>query len=318
VNEVFLAKIGVIIQGPLITYGQGPNNSPDGFDTTETILANCYKIKCLEFNYIVSTWVQMKERERCINSDLMQNDISVLASNIPDIFDPDHRYKQRYGTLVGMDVLEQEHQCSFYVKIRTDMLMPDAFWDWIKDISSQNNNKLGISELYHSNPFYMGDFIYAGNRVVFRNMLDAFMRYESEIFHPLIAIDDGIKYCQCLNFFNFDRYSFRKVYVAFVFVFKKNYLNFLWNYFVTESIATVPKNVWCDIEWRGRKISDFINIHAFSFRQYSSHPDDMSILRNVVTFLEGYSSYWVKCKKHRLITIAIPLACKIMRRLKLC
>jgi hypothetical protein len=28
-----IKRIGVIIQGPLVSFGQGPNNSPTGFET---------------------------------------------------------------------------------------------------------------------------------------------------------------------------------------------------------------------------------------------------------------------------------------------
>jgi hypothetical protein len=38
-------EIGVVIQGPLITYGQGPNISVSGFNTLETILLNIERIQ---------------------------------------------------------------------------------------------------------------------------------------------------------------------------------------------------------------------------------------------------------------------------------
>ena len=50
------ALIGVIIQGPLITFGQGPNNSIEGFNSYYTITENIKAINRLGFNYIISTW----------------------------------------------------------------------------------------------------------------------------------------------------------------------------------------------------------------------------------------------------------------------
>ena len=61
-------KIGIVIQGPLVTYGQGPNNSNGGFYSLETILENVERMSKFGFCYIVSTWVPLNIQEKEMNN----------------------------------------------------------------------------------------------------------------------------------------------------------------------------------------------------------------------------------------------------------
>lgn len=98
-------KLGVVIQGPLVTYGQGPNNSRSGFSTLTTIEKNVENIKKNGFCYIVSTWLPTTTEEQNVLFALKHNEIAVCQNTVPKLFDPDHRYKQHYGVFKGAEFI---------------------------------------------------------------------------------------------------------------------------------------------------------------------------------------------------------------------
>ena len=49
-------KIGLVIQGPIISYGQGPNINKNGFDATKCIYENIKNFKDLVECIVISTW----------------------------------------------------------------------------------------------------------------------------------------------------------------------------------------------------------------------------------------------------------------------
>lgn len=55
--------ISFVIQGPLVTFGQGPNNSSVGFNTYESIVANVERIDKMNSDYIVVTWLPKNDNE---------------------------------------------------------------------------------------------------------------------------------------------------------------------------------------------------------------------------------------------------------------
>jgi hypothetical protein len=55
----------------------------------------------------------------------------------------------------------------YVVKVRTDMLMPEFFWDYVQ---AHLDDRLIVSELF--TPFYVGDFIYATSRTTMLIFLD--------------------------------------------------------------------------------------------------------------------------------------------------
>jgi len=186
-------KIGVIIQGPLVTYGQGPNNSVCGFDTFKTIVENIETIKLLGFEYIVSTWDPVSDLEINIVAQLREAKIDVLICKIPSMTDPDHRYKHHYGIMKGVDHLTACGKIEILINIRTDMIISRVLFNWIIAHIYSYPARMVVSELLKNEAFYIGDFVYAAKTEVIQKFLNNFLHFQSTNLHPSIASDIGIK-----------------------------------------------------------------------------------------------------------------------------
>lgn len=57
-----------IIQGPVITFGQGPNNRIEGFNAFSIIAENIKNILSLGHSCILCAWKPKNERERLLIS----------------------------------------------------------------------------------------------------------------------------------------------------------------------------------------------------------------------------------------------------------
>ncbi len=97
------------------------------------------------------------------------------------------------------ELLQIEGDITHLVKIRTDMLMPEEFWEWAYTVSEKNEKKLYVSELMNR-PYYLGDFVYLADKNIFLSYLTTVVNYQSHIIHPSIAFDMGIKHCEARNF----------------------------------------------------------------------------------------------------------------------
>ena len=309
-------KLGVIIQGPLISFGQGPNNSNGGFDTLAAILENVARLNKHDLCYIVSTWSPSSEQEQSIFNALEKVNITLLHNLSPQLFDPDHRYKQHYGVLKGAEALLQKcGDITHLVKIRTDMLMPEAFWEWAYVISGINEKKLYVSELMNR-PFYQGDFIYLANRESFLAFLTTVTNYKSRIIHPSIAFDMGIKNCEARNFgVIYGRGYFGRIRFLIDFFLRTDTVRKYWNQFISKHIGVLPEVIWIDIKWRDRRIGSFLEGSWFKFDN-SEITQGIAFRKNMRTLIREYKTYWAKCSKSQKKIILVTtnrLAMKIYK-----
>jgi hypothetical protein len=258
-------SFGVIIQGPLVSLaGQIPGNPVTRFNNLETILKNTANIARLGGSYVVSTWTAENDEEKTIVEGIKDAHIPLVThpNNFPG--DADHRYKQRFGTMFGLTTLEKTGESPFWVKIRTDMLMPEEFWKWVLEKAASPSNKLGISELTKGMPFFMGDFVYAAKRDVFYDFLKCITDYKYDLLYPTIGIDDGLKYSNHKKYFSFRSY-FQKMRIMYLFVFREKLLVRLWNSFITKEFEVMPRDIWTKIIWRGRPMAFFVSPDKFKF-----------------------------------------------------
>jgi hypothetical protein len=292
-------KLGVIIQGPLISFGQGPNNSNAGFDTLETILENVARMKRYGLLYILSTWSPSNEQEQIIIDALKDANINIIHNLSPQLFDPDHRYKQHFGVLKGAEaLLERCVDITHFVKIRTDMLMPESFWEWVYVISSRNEHKLYVSELMDK-PFYQGDFIYLADREIFMAFLTTVVNYKSRIIHPSVAFDMGLKHCEAQNFgVVYGRGFFGRISFLLDFILRTGVTKKYWNQFISKHIGVMPEVIWIDIKWRGRRIESFLKGAWFKFDNLEI-TQDIAFFDNLKSLFREYKIYWAKCRKSR-------------------
>lgn len=259
-------RLVVVIQGPLVTYGQGPNNSSNGFSVAETVKKNISAITEEQLPYIYVTWPPKNPTENRILYELKANKLNVSVINVPRWDDPDHRRKHHFSIRRGIELLGLVGNPSDYwvLKLRSDMTMPPSFWSWSKLIVAENDDRLYVSELYRA-PFLMGDFIYLAKLNVMLSFLECIEKYGPFKFHPSISSDISVKYSisrgVSTNYMGgFGRLRF----LAGSLLLTKKYIR-SWNQVLETSLATMPEPIWQEIEWRGRKMRLILDSTGFVF-----------------------------------------------------
>lgn len=240
-----MKSVGVVIQGPLLSFGQGPNNSASGFDVQGTIRANVEQLQQRGLSYVISTWMPSNEREKQVLDGL--RDLNVKPLPIPPKFDPDHRYKHHYGIAMAARDMSQD----YLVKIRADMLMPSAFWNWVL---SSMDDRLIVSELLM--PLYLGDFVYAGKKKVLMDFLST--QLAGPNLHPSVTSDIGLRYMVSKT-----RTQWPGTLSALLF--RQKEVISTWNVFIAKHINVVPKDIWNSLVWRGSPIGEVVRSESFRF-----------------------------------------------------
>jgi hypothetical protein len=173
-----ILKWSLVIQGPLVGFGYGPNNSKTGFIAEETIRENIKTFTPYVSKIIVSTWVgsgfQLTENE-------LRSGVVLLESKIPYEIRPDNRLKQFASTLPGVNYLRKNSQATHVLKIRTDQLVNPSVIKWLDNffidhaaefIDEETTQKsfLIFSEFRKDTPFYFWDFFVDPNNL--RNLIN--------------------------------------------------------------------------------------------------------------------------------------------------
>lgn len=271
----------IIIQGPLKTYGQGPNNSLEGFDSSKYILQNINRITEAGFDYLLVTWeFDWINETEAVN--FLKNEVkSRLIIDYPEsVFDPDHRYKHHYALSKAFEHINLDIY-THVGKIRTDQLMPQEYFEYIRDI---DDDKLIVSELMKGNSFYLGDFIYFGKIQVFKDFI--YSQLVPRILHPIIANNIGLRYYLKKNQIN-------RLFLLFVYLTNQSKIDKMWADFVETEISLLPSEICKQIKWRERYLSDIIDFSKFLF--FSSNGLKYPILSytqtNVKYLYYGYIKY---------------------------
>ena len=255
-------KFGVIIQGPVISYGSGGrNDNPEGFDSTDTIKKNIEIIsKYIPISNIVfSGWSS--------DSEINITNINKIFFTDPYNFDYLNQKRQFYTIKKGFDYLSRDNEIQYFIKIRTDQFIPSIFWEWILSSYQKLDNQVLVSEFYNNSPFAFGDFILGSSKKIFSIFINS---QESN----RLSINGSRNMV-----FKYLRYS----YIDFGFQISKNYLLndlslFLkfdqiyksWNGCVNSSFFSIPLDIYKDIEWRGLSMGKrFENLQQiFTFKAY--------------------------------------------------
>lgn len=257
-------KIGVVIQGPLVTYGDGPNNIPSGFSVFESIQSNVRLLAKEHIPCIVSTWLPRTTTEREVLIQLRKAKIPYTIHTPPQLIDPYNCYKQHLSILFGMKPLLKQ-KCQYIVKIRTDQVLPEAFYSWLKLYTQNHQKRLLVSELLKHHPFYLGDFIIGAEAHTFISYLKGILKHPQAIYFPLSAFDDGLKYLLETNRLIYNRYIPRWLYTYYLILFQHGLLSNIWNSFLRDKISVIPFSIWKEVIWRGKKMSVVVSPEAFQF-----------------------------------------------------
>ena len=256
---------GLIIQGPIISFGQGPNNVEAGFSALNSIETNIIKFLPYVSKIVVSTW----ENSGLNFQDKYFSKV-VLIENIPPENDPDNRAKQFTSTYSGAKYLTLNSQVTHILKIRTDQLIDPKIIDWFNYFFSKYDNStseelnyqesfLFFSDMMKNNPFYMGDFIFAGKSNDIVSFCKSNLKFKGKNIHPEIGKDYILKHL-LLNSSLFWNFFYKNI--PFLWQVSNNSNNAIqsyWTYVMKKNMAVIPSSFFWSIVWRNRLMSDVIS-----------------------------------------------------------
>jgi hypothetical protein len=285
-NSHMNKKFGVIIQGPIISYGSGGrNDNPEGFDSTDTIKENIDRIsKHIPINNIVfSGW--------STDSGINVENIKKIFNKDPYSFDYLNQKRQFYTIKKGFDYLSHNSEIQYYVKIRTDQLFPKIFWEWITQLNQKLDNQVLVSEFYNNAPFVFGDFVICSSKKNFSKFINSQKLKRHSINGSRNMV---LKY---LNYVTSNRkVEFSKNYLLndFKLVLKFDQLHDIWINYITSSFFSIPLNIFKDIDWRGiRMDTRFENLdQIFLYNTVYSEKHTFML------FKTEYSRYFSFVKKY--------------------
>jgi hypothetical protein len=255
--------ITVLIHGPVKSYGIGPNKNVDGWECTESIIANAWNAKNLNLEVYLSIAINSS-----INKVPTQNLIDcgqkqTFFYDSSQIAEPDNRIKQRMGLSAALTQMKAQSVVSYVLIIRTDMLMPQSFWVWVEGL--EKNLRFRDSPLFYcselnAEPFYIGDFIFLSTIERLEKMLGNLLLNPRALIHPISNCELGL--------------SLLKNNLPLPNVGRVNVFKFLHRFFklreswgeLAQSIGTPPKDVYSQIEWRGVPMWGIFDLNSFEFK----------------------------------------------------
>lgn len=267
--------IGIVIQGPVKSYGQGPVQSAAGYDATSDILETADILTRLEIPFVISGW----EGERKKAGISVPSSVAWLESP-PLRNDPDNRQKQFVSTWAGFQYLRNASSPPEYIfKIRTDQVWSEEFFHWLAEdrpaatvpLSSFQNDYLLFSDSIENHPYYLGDFILGGRADDFKRFLRSFLDYPaSKPAHPVIGYDYVIRYL--LRDPAFKNCLLRGVPLWWQAAHTKRGAPLVpyWHYARRSFFSLIPRKYFISMRWRGGKVEEIIRetvLNRFRFNE---------------------------------------------------
>ena len=273
-------NFGVIIQGPVHSYGSGgKNDNPEGFNSIETIKENLSTLK--KFvpmeNIVLSGW----DTDETIE-DL---EITQYKSKDPYSFDYLNQKRQFYTIKKGFSLLHTNEKIEYFIKIRTDQSIPLIFWEWITEMEEELNKKILVSEFYNNSPYAFGDFIICSCKKKFSDFINSqnlsrlsINGSRNMVLKYLIYNSNNMANRFTKNYLINDI----KFFLKFDFMFKK------WSESFRNEFFSIPINIFKKIVWRGKTMEDrFEDLEEiFSFKNNQSENYTFRSIR------AEYNRYW--------------------------
>jgi len=268
-------KIGLIIQGPITTYGNGPNNAPMGFDAKNCINSNINKFTPLVDQIVISTWTG-----NGLSPGEFGHSVHILENTPITDWDYDNQRKQFYSTSQAVDWLAKNTSCTHVIKIRTDQDFPVELIDWVYELyQSQSgvipgqSGPIVFSEGIKQENFYIGDFIFIAAIDDMKKLCNAVLN-EGKQLHPINANDYVLKFIgHIIPTSGVGGAITNSIALA------KNHRNFqnLWISVLKNRITVLPKEIYTKIIWRGKPMLEVLPSleTAFYF-----HGDIQAVIRN--------------------------------------
>jgi len=260
-------KWGLVVQGPRFSTGlkgivrlvpDSPNVNSKGYDSLLDITRNLTRAREFFDRAVISGW----------SGDIFDlgkidtNWCAQISSEIPKL-DWDNRRKQIVSTLSGVDFLEGQG-ITHILKIRSDQLLPEGFFWWLTNVwaNGEEESKLLVSDALSTEPFYLGDFIWAGRTRSLQNFLNSISAFGPHILHPVIGIDSTLKYLSSRS--DFPSFFLPNISLDWQLCDPRNQsVTEYWKKALPEEFSTMPHEFFSQIEWRGIGIGQVIDLSLF-------------------------------------------------------
>ena len=250
---------GLIIQGPLLSYGQGPNISKIGYNSFNSVETNIKNFHPFINKIVISTWLNSGFR---INKKKYA-DVFLIETQQPQN-DPDNRIKQFLSTYNGAKFLSLNSGVTHILKIRTDQIIDPKIVNWLDWFFNKNDclisdtkqqGFLVFSDMLKNTPYYMGDFIFAGKTDDILSFCEynLFFRYRN--IHPSIGKDYMLKYISMSTSSFWNKFNKR---VPLLFQIHKPSASDYWLSFIKTRFSVIPSSFFWTILWRGNRMKDVI------------------------------------------------------------
>jgi hypothetical protein len=170
-GSVTKLKIGVVIQGPILSIGvTGENSELVKFDSSDTVVLQYKAAQSLDCEVVVVTW-NVEDTSKLIGIreiDILKlEDYKHLFRNNfkNQYFSGKNKFRQFYSTLNGVEELGKRG-CNFIVKIRTDQFLDlhnlISFIETFPNIMAQTS--IFVPFLNPLMPNYVNDFYFCGTK----------------------------------------------------------------------------------------------------------------------------------------------------------
>jgi hypothetical protein len=252
-------QFGLAIQGPVTTFGSGPNDSKEGFATDRIILENIQTFAPYVKNIVISTW-----EDSGIDAKHFPAEIKVIENKPVLGFDFLNQRKQFITTQAGVEWLKKNTSCTHVLKIRTDQLIPVELILWLQNFyensqfvkfKGQQENFVIFSEGLRAESFYAGDFIFAGTINDLSHFCESVLSCD-HLVHPMNASDYVLKWLQSLD----SEYLFKSMPLLRSFLTARNSIAIqsMWNEVLNHRISFIPKEIYKKIQWRGKLMPNIL------------------------------------------------------------
>lgn len=253
----------LLIAGPRISYGQGPNRTNEGYDSNVDVIKNLNNLGNLFEKIILATWVG----ENFVN--LPEGERFAIQTFQPSsgISDPDNRRKQilamRNGLklLAGLDI-------THVVRIRSDQVVSFEMIKYIQEfyIFGENDHLIFNSDWIPTELFYSGDFIFAGRVDVLLQYCDSYLKNRTKL-HPVATKDYVLKWLKHNKEFIS---PLAKLGIIGGFLFTENVTQAkidLWQRLRPKTFAYPTRELFEGLVWRGRTMVEISDWKSFGFAE---------------------------------------------------
>jgi len=253
----------LIIAGPRISYGQGPNRTNEGYDSNFDVIENLNNLSNLFDKIILATWVGENfvnlPESKCFQIQIFQPPRGIS--------DPDNRRKQILAMRNGLRLLA-DLDITHVVRIRSDQVVSFKMIKYIQEVYNfgENDHLIFNSDWIPTELFYSGDFIFAGRVDVLLEYCDAYLKNRTKL-HPVATKDYVLKWLRHKKEFIS---PLGKVGIVGGLLFAENVTQAkidLWQRLRPKTFAYPTRELFEGLIWRGRTMAEISDWKSFGFAE---------------------------------------------------